>query len=213
MSPLPRAFTIVATFGTDHHRFDRLSRWLESWLAGHADVRCLAQEGYTRPPAGADPIGIVSRAELLELMADADAVVGQGGPGTVLDAAVAGRLPIVVPRLARFDEVVDDHQVAFCRRMAADGRALLAETEERLHALLDRVLAEPASVRTVAGAPRIDDTVVRVRRLLSETRSRPTGFVSVRRLREVARPIILRTDPPAASVERGGGSRTTDSRS
>jgi UDP-N-acetylglucosamine transferase subunit ALG13 len=212
VSPRPRPFTIVATFGTDHHRFDRLSRWLESWLAGHPDVRCLAQEGYSPAPAGARAIGIVSRTELLGLMGDADAVVGQGGPGTVLDAAVAGRIPIVVPRLARFGEVVDDHQVAFCRRMAADGRALVAETEHQLHARLDGVLADPATVRNDAGVPPIDDTVVRVRRLLGETSTRPVGFVSLRRLRELATPMIRRTDPRAASAGRGVGSRTTGSR-
>ena len=189
MSARSRPFTVLATYGTDHHPFDRLSRWLESWLesrpATHAGVRCLVQEGYSRPPAGARPIGIVARPELLGLMRDADVVLGQGGPGTVLDAAVSGRIPIVVPRLARFDEVVDDHQVAFCRRMAADGRALLAESADRLHVLLDGALADPASVRTEAGVPPIDDTVTQVRRLLGETATRPVGFVSLRRLREV----------------------------
>jgi len=181
----PRPFTVVATFGTDHHRFDRLARWLERWLASHRDVRCVVQEGSTTPPAGAEPVGIVSRSELLALMGDADVVLGQGGPGTVLDAAVADRMPVVVPRLARYDEAVDDHQLAFCRRMASDGRALLVETEEQLRATLDAALADPARVRSGAGVPPIDDTIARVRRLLDETARRSAGFVSPRRLGEI----------------------------
>lgn len=194
-APRP-TFTVFATFGTDHHRFDRLSRWLASWLAAHPDVRCLVQEGYSGPTAGAESIGIVSRAELLSHMGAADIVLGQGGPGTVLDAAIVGRLPVVVPRLARYGEVVDDHQVAFCRRMAADGRALLAESEKQLHQLLDAALADPATVRTEAGSPPIGDTVHRVASLLRETASRPVGFLSLARLRE----IVQSRDPARAAT-------------
>ncbi|WP_017936581.1 glycosyltransferase [Nocardioides sp. Iso805N] len=195
-------FTVLATFGTDHHRFDRLSRWLASWLAAHPDVRCLVQTGYSGTTAGAESIGIVSRAELLSRMEDADVVLGQGGPGTVLDAAVVGRIPVVVPRLARYGEVVDDHQVAFCRRMAADGRALLAESETQLHRLLDAALADPATVRTDAGSPPIHDTVDRVARLLRETASRPVGFVSLARLREI---VQSRRSGTGAPVEQPRG--------
>jgi UDP-N-acetylglucosamine transferase subunit ALG13 len=178
-------FTLMVTFGTDHHHFDRLSHWLEPWLAHHPQVRCLVQEGYTRPPAGTEAVGIVSREELLDLMRSATVVVGQGGPGTILDAAVCGRLPIVVPRLARHDEVVDDHQVAFCRRMSQDGRALLAESPRALYAHLDRALADPASVQTTPGVPPIDETVANVGRLLGEVAARRTGFVSLSRLADL----------------------------
>jgi UDP-N-acetylglucosamine transferase subunit ALG13 len=110
----------------------------------------------------------------------------------MLDAAVAGRLPIVVPRLAGYAEVVDDHQVAFCRRMAADGRALLAETEDCFHDRLDAALAHPDTVRVNAGVPAIDDTIASVRRLISETVDRRVGFLSLARLREIAVPLHRR---------------------
>ena len=59
-----------------------------------------------------------------------------------------GAVPIVVPRQHRLGEHVDDHQVAFSRRLAADGGGIhLAETEAELHRLLDRVAAEPAAFR------------------------------------------------------------------
>ena len=58
-------------------------------------------------------------------------------------------VPIVVPRQHRLGEHVDDHQVAFSRRLAADGGGIqLAETEAELHRLLDRVAAEPAAFRS-----------------------------------------------------------------
>ena len=63
-------------------------------------------------------------------MGSAAAVVCHGGPGTILGARHRGAVPIVVPRQHRLGEHVDDHQVAFSRRLAADGGGIhLAETE------------------------------------------------------------------------------------
>jgi UDP-N-acetylglucosamine transferase subunit ALG13 len=80
-------------------------------------------------------------------MARADVVIAQGGPATIMDARSVGQRPIVIPRLARFDEVVDDHQVAFTDWMAAKDFVWLAADEGELHALIDAALAEPARVR------------------------------------------------------------------
>ncbi|MFT4288905.1 glycosyltransferase [Nocardioides sp.] len=186
-------FTLFVTYGTDHHRFGRLGSWLEDWLADHPEVTCLAQEGYSTPPAGSIPVGIVSREELLDMMRTSWAVVGQGGPGTVLDAAVVGKLPIVVPRLARYDEVVDDHQVAFCRRMAADGRALLAESPEALRGCLDAALADPSTVVSRTQVGPIDETVANVESLLRDLTTQRPGFVSLPRLGSLIRPLHRRT--------------------
>jgi hypothetical protein len=40
---------------------------------------------------------------------------------------------------------VDDHEVAFLRRLPAEGGVFLAETEADLYALLDRVATDPAA--------------------------------------------------------------------
>jgi UDP-N-acetylglucosamine transferase subunit ALG13 len=56
----------------------------------------------------------------------------------------------VVPRQHRLGEHVDDHQVAFSRRLAAEGSVFLAEDEAGLRRLLDRVAAEPAAFRAPA---------------------------------------------------------------
>jgi UDP-N-acetylglucosamine transferase subunit ALG13 len=156
---------LLVTVGTDHHPFDRLVRWADAWLAGHpGELRCLMQTGTSAPPAGGvrgTPGGCPGgsgQAEwraylefdaLQAAMASAAAVVCHGGPGTILGARHRGAVPIVVPRQHRLGEHVDDHQVAFSRRLAADGGEIhLAETEAELHRLLDRVAAEPAAFRS-----------------------------------------------------------------
>ena len=146
----PRPLLLV-TVGTDHHPFDRLVRWAGAWLAAHpGELRCLMQTGTSAPPTGpaADWQAYLEFDALQAAMASAAAVVCHGGPGTILGARHQGAIPVVVPRQHRLGEHVDDHQVAFSRRLAADGGEIhLAETEAGLHRLLDRVAGEPAAFR------------------------------------------------------------------
>jgi UDP-N-acetylglucosamine transferase subunit ALG13 len=141
---------LLVTVGTDHHPFDRLVRWVDGWLAGGPrELRCLMQTGTSAAPAGpADWQAYLEFDALQAAMREAAAVVCHGGPGTILGARHMGAVPIVVPRQHRLGEHVDDHQVAFARRLAAEGgEVFLAETETDLHRLLDRVASEPAAFR------------------------------------------------------------------
>jgi UDP-N-acetylglucosamine transferase subunit ALG13 len=144
---------LLVTVGTDHHPFDRLVRWADGWLAANPGaLRCLMQTGTSAPPGASGQAGWQAYLEfdaLQAAMAGAAAVVCHGGPGTILGARHTGAVPIVVPRQHRLGEHVDDHQVAFSRRLAAEGGGIhLAETEAELHRLLDRVAAEPAAFRS-----------------------------------------------------------------
>ena len=142
---------VLVTVGSDHHRFDRLVRWVDSWLASNGgQVDCVVQHGAADPPVHATGVDFLPHAELMRLMRAADAVVVQGGPMSVVETRAAGRLPVTVPRLSRWDEVVDDHQVTFCRRWAAEDRLALAEDEATLHRALDAALAEPDAFRVSA---------------------------------------------------------------
>ncbi|WP_166355379.1 glycosyltransferase [Phytoactinopolyspora limicola] len=175
---------LFVTVGTDHHRFDRLAEWVQPWL-DHRDgqVRCVYQHGASRAPSQAEPLGIVSRDELLEHLDAATVVLAQGGPGSILDARGRGFVPVVVPRLAALDEVVDDHQVAFCRRLAAEGQVILAESQEHLHAALDAAFADPATVRRPADPSPAPETAARLAEVVEQVVSRRPGFIAWRRLR------------------------------
>jgi UDP-N-acetylglucosamine transferase subunit ALG13 len=54
-----------------------------------------------------------------------------------------GKRPIVVPRLRRFGETSDDHQLAFARRLADAGMVTLVEEPEKLAEALVQA-ADPA---------------------------------------------------------------------
>ncbi len=155
---------LLVTVGTDHHPFDRLVRWVDAWLAAHPGrLPCLMQTGTSAPPTGAAAWQAYLAFDALQAaMAQAAAVVCHGGPGTILGARQAGAVPIVVPRQHRLGEHVDDHQVAFSRRLAAEGGGIhLAETEGQLAELLERVRIHPAAFRSEGVAPELTATVRR----------------------------------------------------
>jgi UDP-N-acetylglucosamine transferase subunit ALG13 len=177
-----RAFVFV-TVGTDHHPFDRLVRWVDAWLeaAPHGTVRCLVQRGTSIRPAQAESSGFLEYDALRAAMREAAAVVCHGGPGTIMLAADAGRVPIVVPRLRRLGEHVDDHQLLFARRLQSEGAIALAETEERFRTLLDRALAAPET-RAAVPSSHTSEAVRRFEEVVGELLIREEG-----RLAELAR--------------------------
>lgn len=136
-APAPRV--VVASVGTDHHPFHRLMDWLERWIADRPHIELLVQHGPAHPVVGAaQNRERLPQRDLLAWLDRADGVVLQGGPGGIIDALRLGHRPIVIPRLARHGEVVDDHQVAFCSLL--DHRELVAagSTYDDLAGLLDQ---------------------------------------------------------------------------
>ncbi len=129
-------FTVVASVGTYHHPFERFVEWLEPWTTENR-ARVVLQHGSTSPMSGAENHEVLAPKDLLDHYRDADAIVLQGGAGGVMDARKAGRIPIVVPRIPVDHEVVDNHQVVLCHRLAELGLVHVAESAEELARLLD----------------------------------------------------------------------------
>lgn len=147
MAP-PRRHIFVSV-GTDHHRFDRLITWMESWVPPAAvDVAVLIQHGSSRAPDRLPARAFLDAGELQSTIKSADIVVTQAGPGGIMDARRAGIIPIVVARSARLGEVVDDHQIAFTHHMASLGEVVEAASEAELHRALDVGVLDPDIYRT-----------------------------------------------------------------
>ena len=135
---------ILVTTGASGAPFDRLLAVFERF---DTDEEVVVQHGPSaiRPPH-ATCVDFVPFAELGELVARARVVVAHAGVGSILLCASKGRVPIVVPRLARHDEAVDDHQVFLARRLAASGRVVCADDPEELPRLVAAGTAASDSV-------------------------------------------------------------------
>lgn len=177
---------VFVTVGSDHHRFDRLIGWLDEWLASEdVDVECVVQHGTADPPRHARGADYVERELLQRCMAEADIVVVQGGPMSIVESRRNGKRPIVVPRVARLDEVVDDHQVTFCRKLASQDLITLAEDSDSLCSALNDALQNPGLLELPEDSDtrnEVRDTVERIRR---------TADLIVARRRRSATPTVV----------------------
>jgi len=61
-----------------------------------------------------------------EVMAKADLVICHAGAGTLFNALQLGKVPVVMPRRAKYGELVDDHQLGLVRALALDRRIIPA---------------------------------------------------------------------------------------
>jgi UDP-N-acetylglucosamine transferase subunit ALG13 len=157
----PNPPLVLALVGTDHHPFDRMTDWIDGWLASApGDVRCIHQHGYSRPPRLADARPLLTYQETQALIAEAHAVVCHGGPATIMDCRRAGLMPFVVPRKHSLGEHVDNHQVLFTRRVANAGMIRLVDDEATLHrCLTEEIMKLRADTRREAVASGASDAV------------------------------------------------------
>ena len=134
---------VIVAVGTDHHPFHRLVGWIDRWAEANPEVGVLVQGGTSGSTEHCPSVDLLPHAELCDRFAKAAVVVSHGGPSTVMDARMAGRLPIVVGRDPANGEHVDDHQLRFARHLARHGLARVVATEADLHAAISEALDDP----------------------------------------------------------------------
>jgi beta-1,4-N-acetylglucosaminyltransferase len=122
---------ILVTVGVSNLPFDRLVGAVDELGAdGEAIV---AQCGPARVrPRRATCFDYLPFAELEEWVAKARVVVCHAGIGSVAMCVSTGIHPVVVPRLKRLGESVDEHQLSFGRRLGELGLATVVEDVSEL---------------------------------------------------------------------------------
>jgi UDP-N-acetylglucosamine transferase subunit ALG13 len=114
---------IFVTVGTHQQPFERL---LEG-LSGLGAERCVVQHGHGSPPSGtARAVAFMPFDEVQRDLETCEVVITHAGVGSILAARRLGHLPVVVPRMKRFGEHVDDHQAELTRALASTGQVLPA---------------------------------------------------------------------------------------
>ena len=131
---------IFVAVGTTHN-FDRLVRWVDE-AAGRRllddDVFAQIGDGQYRPRHLRCATS-VAKQEFDDLLARSRCVISHASMGTVT-AALAQRKPIlVVPRLKRYREAVNDHQVALAEEFARRGHALMARDAAEFFGALEQL--------------------------------------------------------------------------
>lgn len=104
---------IFVTVGSQKFQFDRLIRAVDALVAsGVAKGGAFAQTGACAyVPEHMEHEAFLDREAFRSQMDACDVVVTHGGTGAIIGAVKDGKKVIAVPRLAKYGEHVDDHQI------------------------------------------------------------------------------------------------------
>lgn len=148
---------IFVTVGTNEAPFDRLLEAVATLPEG-SEIVVQYGSSSVRPANAAVSYEFLPFDDLLQRMRSARVVVTHAGIGSIMSALACGKRPVVLPRLARYGEAVDDHQLPVAGRLENAG--------------LVRVVEDPASLEAaVLEAERaVDVTIGADERLVGELR-------------------------------------------
>lgn len=104
---------IFITTGSQKFQFNRLLKKVDELIAdGTIKDKVFAQSGYSEyKPVNYEYKDFMSRDEFAKKMGESTIVITHGGTGAIIGAVKKGKKVIAVPRLAKFGEHVDDHQL------------------------------------------------------------------------------------------------------
>lgn len=103
---------IFITLGSQKFQFNRLLKSVDELIEGGLDEEVFAQIGYSNyKPKNYKYKEFLDREEFSEVINCSDIVIAHGGTGAIIGAVKKRKKVIAVPRLAKYGEHVDDHQL------------------------------------------------------------------------------------------------------
>ena len=122
---------IFVTVGSRNYPFDRLFKRLdELYEDGILTETMFAQVGTSvYKPKHYKYKDFISQEEFTEKVKEANIVVSHGASGSIMKALNAGKKVIVVTRLERYNEHINDHQIQNNEAFSSNGYVLMADLE------------------------------------------------------------------------------------
>ena len=111
---------IYVTVGTHEQQFNRLIKCVDELKSdGTIKEDVIMQSGYCDCEIrNCAYKKLYSYKKVTEFFENARIIITHGGPSSIIQSLQYGRIPIVVPRLKRFNEHINDHQLDFCRTVS-----------------------------------------------------------------------------------------------
>ena len=109
---------IFITLGSQKFQFNRLLEEVDKLISeGIIKDEVFAQIGYSdHQPKKYKYKDFLDRDEFTEIMEKSDLVITHGGTGAIIGAVKRNKKVIAIPRLAKYVEHVDDHQIQLIKQ-------------------------------------------------------------------------------------------------
>jgi UDP-N-acetylglucosamine transferase subunit ALG13 len=118
---------IFVTSGTGHYGFSRLIEEMDK-IAADIDDTVIMQVGHTKyVPHNCTYFDFCPPEQIEQKMKEATVIVCHCGVGTIMQAIRLDKPFILVPRMKKYDENVDDHQLEIAKELSKKGIPVVYE--------------------------------------------------------------------------------------
>jgi UDP-N-acetylglucosamine transferase subunit ALG13 len=147
---------VLVSVGTGEQPFARLLNAVERLaLTGFFEDEVVFVQYGCDPnfvPRATKGVPFLAVDEFDRMLREADLFVCQGGCGAIMAAVRQGMIPVAMPRLAEFGEVVNDHQVELVGELAGKGLLVPAWNASDLPSAIKRARDQQREPRPAARA-------------------------------------------------------------
>ena len=114
---------ILVLLGTQNNSFKRLLEAIQHNIDKKVITdEVIVQAGFTKfESKDMKILDLIDKEELSKLQDKADLIITHGGVGSIISSLKKGKKVIVVPRLKKYDEHVNNHQLQIARRFEQEG--------------------------------------------------------------------------------------------
>ncbi|MBQ9071765.1 MAG: hypothetical protein IJY25_01220 [Bacilli bacterium] len=130
---------ILVTLGTQDKKFYRLLKAVDKAIKdGYIKDEVIVQAGYSSDYKSKNLkiFDLIPMEEFDELLKKCNLLITHGGVGTITSGLKNNKVVIAVPRLAKYQEHINDHQLQIINQFSDSGYILALNNEKELPELL-----------------------------------------------------------------------------
>lgn len=130
---------ILITLGTQDKQFTRLLDVVQEQIdKGNIKDRVVVQAGYTKYDSkDMEIFDLIDRDKFSDLISKCDILITHGGVGSIITGLQNNKKVIVAPRLAKYDEHMNDHQIQITDNFSKVGYILPLYENDDLGKILE----------------------------------------------------------------------------
>lgn len=131
---------ILVTLGTQDKSFKRLLEAVEKQISlGNITEEVIVQAGHTNYSSKSMKIfDLIDREEFSELISKCDILITHGGVGSIITGLKNNKKVIAAPRLAKYKEHTNDHQLQIIENFSQNGYILALNDFDKLDEVLNK---------------------------------------------------------------------------
>ena len=133
---------ILVTLGTQDKSFVRLLKSIDAEIKnGNIKEDVVVQAGYSMNKYQTDNMkmfDLIDHDEFSKMVRECSLLITHGGVGSILNGLKAGKKVIACPRLSKYKEHINDHQVQIINKFADEGYIMAFNENDKLADILKK---------------------------------------------------------------------------